>query len=726
MRACLVSNEVAGIRGGGIGTYVVEAGYALRAAGHEVWLITARPDEGEDAAWRDAFDQVRYLEDAAIQGDVEFGRARRVIEPSHRAHTLLTNAGVEFDYIEFADYEGWGYTPLLEQRLFRTYGNAVTSVVLHSPLYEIREFNEGLHSRTPALREQVALEDEAISRALTAWSPSKRLRELVATRLGLPGDFAEIIRYPMRLDPDFPQPPESGRRLEDLKFLYFGRIEPRKGVREIVDAFTRMPELSIELVGDDLPTAPFGGSEIEYLQKKAGPNITFTGALPREEMLEHLQNADVVVLPSPWENWPNTCIESMAAARVVIGSSNGGMGEMIQPGQSGFLVEGGNADDLVRVMRDEVGAALDRLESIGRAAAIRIRELSDPPRYVASIEALVANRRPKPLPTLTERPLVSVITPFYNEDLAMVGAAIDSAIAQDYDNLELLVIDDGSPRDDADATLAALEKRDPRVRVLRKPNGGLGSARNHGLARARGDFILCLDADNVLRPEYARTGVEILTRETSAMAVSPQMAMFGDGSEHRVVVQGIPYSRPLAVLRNSMGDAGAMFRASVFRDHGLNYDETVHGYEDWALWLDMAARDLQVLYVPRVLYDYRIREGSLMNEHGWDRHLHLLSLLIERHLPPATTPEEEKDVLTALVHGWGIGALLAGLGRHEDLWERPAYTAERIHKNKIRYTVADFVANSLNKVPGLKSLLRPLLKSGYEAHGRYKDRKRRK
>jgi glycosyltransferase involved in cell wall biosynthesis len=598
--------------------------------------------------------------------------------------------------------------------------------LLHSPTYECWRYNEVLHLLPPSEREQMVLEDDTIRRARAVWTPSNRLREMVAGRLGLKDGFADVIRYPMALPPAPASTAQPRGALEELRVLYFGRIEPRKGVRQLVDAFAKMPELSIECVGRDGDTSPQQTSEVAYLKRRATDNVTFTPPLPRAEMLARLHSADVVVLPSPWENWPNTCIEAMAAGRVVVGGSNGGMAEMIEHGVSGFVVDGSDPDAIVKVLQEDVRAALPRLDEIGREAARRIRELSDPARYVAAIEAFVAERRGAGrLPAQAAAAgKVSVVVPFYDEDRALLGAAVDSALAQTHQDLEVLVVEDGSPRADKDAILAAVAGKDARVRVLHKQNGGLATARNHAVARAEGEFFLFCDADNVLRPDYASIGVDVFSRRPEAMAVVPRFKTFEDGSgAPRHVVQALPYDRPLALFRNTMGDAGAMLRREVFTEHGLRYDPDVDTYSDWALWLDMAGRGLETVVVPRVLYDYRVRAGSMMDENAWERHLPMLGVLIERHLPDCD--DADRALLTNLAQGWGVGAIASALTGHADSWERPAKLARRLKPSLTRFAVADAAGRALEKVPPLHRLAHGLGALLSRLHGRLKDRRGR-
>ncbi len=114
--------------------------------------------------------------------------------------------------------------------------------------------------------------------------------------------------------------------------------------------------------------------------------------------------------------------------------------------------------------------------------------------------------RPLPLGPLPETPLVSVLVANYNY-AGYVAAAVESALAQTYRHLEVVVCDDGST-DDSLAVLHALAERDGRVRVVAQENGGQASALNGAYAAARGDILCVLDADDVYEPEKVAATVE--------------------------------------------------------------------------------------------------------------------------------------------------------------------------------------------------------------------------
>ena len=651
MKICFVSKEITGICDGGIGVYIAEAGKALTAQGHEVWLITQDPGEEK----RKILDSLPGFHRVLTVGEhVSTNRRKRMFHGDpHYAYSMLVHETLQeidtkFDYIEFPDYEAEGLIPMREQRLFGTYGATVLGIMMHSPTYECFFYDQQMHRASLSIREVCLLEDDAIRKAPLRNSPSNALLEAVAQRLELAQPSGAIIRYPMTFTHELPIPPEPRDSLEEVQFLYFGRIEPRKGVENLIEAFRMLPRLHLRLAGGDVPYSPYGGSFCAHLERRAPTNVEFVGELPRERMLELIKTADVCIFPSLFENWPNACMEALAAGRVVLGSQHGGMAEMIEHGKTGFLVDGRSAADIARVIREELASALPRIDKIGASASARIRILSDPGTYVRAIEQRVdeARANSKPLPPIVAKgKKVSIVVPFYN-DRDTIDEAVASACNQVYHNIEILIVNDGSPLSDSEEILQQQAERDSRIRVIHKQNGGLSSARNYGIKNASGDFILFLDADNVLRPEYASTGVEVLERFPELAFVVPHCQFFDSATRNSLgIYNAIPFDRSTGLLINRFGDAGSMFRRSVFVEHGVAYDELLIAYEDWALWMDLQSRGLHGEGIPRILYDYRVRPDSMVNQ-ARRHHKTLMGLLIDRHFP--VVDSKEKDVLITL------------------------------------------------------------------------------
>ncbi|MCA9054139.1 MAG: glycosyltransferase family 2 protein [Planctomycetaceae bacterium] len=108
------------------------------------------------------------------------------------------------------------------------------------------------------------------------------------------------------------------------------------------------------------------------------------------------------------------------------------------------------------------------------------------------------------------RPLVSVVVPTFNR-ARHIAEAIESALAQSWDQLEVLVVDDGSTDDTADI-VADLIRRDDRVRYFAQPNGGVSAARNRALGEAQGAFIAFLDSDDAWLPWKLEVQMELFWR----------------------------------------------------------------------------------------------------------------------------------------------------------------------------------------------------------------------
>lgn len=217
-------------------------------------------------------------------------------------------------------------------------------------------------------------------------------------------------------------------------------------------------------------------------------------------------------------------------------------------------------------------------------------------------------------------PLVSVVVPAFNAE-ATLGETLRSVAAQDYPRLEILIVDDGST--DGTARIAAdFCAAEPRARLLRKENGGVASARNHGIAHARGDFVAPVDADDVWHPAK-------ISRQVEAAAAAPEppgfvYCWFRDTDEEGRVWRDGP---PLAVEGRALqrlacinfvgnGSAPLFSRKALLAVGG--YDERLRefgagGCEDLLVQLQLARR-FPVAFVPQYLVGYRLMPGSMSSE----------------------------------------------------------------------------------------------------------------
>lgn len=208
------------------------------------------------------------------------------------------------------------------------------------------------------------------------------------------------------------------------------------------------------------------------------------------------------------------------------------------------------------------------------------------------------------------KPRISVVIPCYNHG-QYVQEAIDSVRAAARDDIEIILVDDGStdPRTQQEMERLAT---DPSLTLIRQPNGGLASARNAGIAAARAEYILPLDADNRIHPAYLERGISILDARPEVGVVYGDAEYFGS-REGRWKIG--PFDRERLLKWNYI-DACAVIRKKLWEQNGgYRRGMPVQGLEDWEFWLHTLSHGWQFAYVPEVLFDYRVMPGSMI-EHA--------------------------------------------------------------------------------------------------------------
>jgi glycosyltransferase involved in cell wall biosynthesis len=232
---------------------------------------------------------------------------------------------------------------------------------------------------------------------------------------------------------------------------------------------------------------------------------------------------------------------------------------------------------------------------------------------------------------MTEDPLVSVVIPCFNH-AHFLPQAIDSVRRQSYPAIELIVVDDGSSDD-----TAAMARRLGADRVIRQPNRGLSAARNTGLAAARGDLVICLDADDELIDDAVASGVAALRRRPDAAVIAAYCLLI-DEDGHALPsnppeVDGTDVYAEL-LRRNFIWTPGAAIfrRAALLRVGGFPVD--VSPAADYAVYLAFA-REGRLVVDSRVAVRYR-QHGANMSRDGAAMLRAALTVLRRerRHLTP--------------------------------------------------------------------------------------------
>lgn len=206
-------------------------------------------------------------------------------------------------------------------------------------------------------------------------------------------------------------------------------------------------------------------------------------------------------------------------------------------------------------------------------------------------------------------PKVSIIIPFFNQGYCL-SESIDSALSQNFDDYDIIIVNDGSTDPISNRIFQSIS--DPKIQKIETENQGLSAARNTAVKRSTAEFILPLDSDDRLHPDYLKKAVQILEEHKEVGIVYPNVELFG---EEQGVWQVEPYSFP-EILTNPQIIASSLYRKSDWETVGGYKSDMIYGWEDYDFWLSLIELGREVYHIPEVLFYYRQTEGSMA---GLDR-----------------------------------------------------------------------------------------------------------
>jgi glycosyltransferase involved in cell wall biosynthesis len=650
MRVALVSREVYPFGGGGVGEYITSCARLLSERAEVAIFTTSSHKDRSERMLVDSdprilpsdvdlvfVDEPTTAEIGSFFGHLHLYSARvlRALEDYYPSHGP--------DLVEFSDYLGEGAVTAQARRGgHRMLRNSVVGIRLHTTA-EVASILDGHLAADFDTRMICELERRALRDAdVLLWPGGDALGtyERFYGRSDLPP--ARRVRNPLiRSSAADDREPRSD---DQLRLLYLGRFERRKGVENLIRAIAGVDDdrLTLTLLGSDTNTAPLGLSMLAQLMEMAAGDerIRFHDPVPRYKLAELVRDHDAVVLPSLWESWPYVALEALDLNRPLIANPVGAFTEMVQAGRSGWLTRTATAEDLSRTLQRillDLGE-VERLR-IERGPRTVADELTDAGEVLAAYQDLVVGghrwhhpSRPaaKPPAGITHdargsrratgaTPLVSIVIPYYRL-WDHLQEAVSSAFAQTYPRLEVLVINDGS-FDARDELLIAVAENFP-VKIMTQVNGGLGTARNFGIGQSRGRFFVPLDADNALTETFVERGVDVLLSQPDvAFVTSWTRYIDEDGVPFDPPEEGyqpIGSRSPLIASGNIAGDAMAVIRRSVF-DLGFRYSEDLTSLEDWGLYRQLYRAGRFGIVIPERLLKYRVRRDSMLREIGMNK-----------------------------------------------------------------------------------------------------------
>lgn len=679
MRICLVSRELYPYVGGGIAPIVAAAARALSGIA-EVTLVTT-------SRYRDEHERLVAAGDPRVAppnveivfvDEPEPGEGYGGCYGHMHAYSVRVLEALRSHYgdrgpdiLEFPDYLAEGFATIQARRTGAAWlADTLVCVRLHTTaeLCAILDghVDAGLETESVFEAERYCLRHA--DRVL--WSGGDTLETY--RRVYGTSSVAEGVLLPDAfLDETAFVPDRSGgvAEGESMRLLYLGRAERRKGIHDLVRALldTGLDNWHLTVVGGDTDTGPLGTSMADQLRliTAGDPRVEFADPVARADVGALIRRHAAVVVPSRWECWPNVAREALQHNRPVFATPVGGLTAMVRPGVSGWLASGTGRRELrrsVAALLEDPTSATDLIAAGGPRRVFD--ELCDEDLLRERYQALAAaSPRPRVAGAPSSPPLVSVIVPYYRMD-KLVEETLDSVAAQTYGAIETIVVNDGSLREEDHAVLGRVAER-PGVTVVTQTNAGLGAARNFGISQAAGAYVLPLDADDLIVPEFVERVVGVLEMDPELAYVGTWVQyMDEDAVDYGSDIEGyFPYGNWSTMLRrgNVGGVCTCLFRRAIF-DAGFSYDDELTSYEDWLLFRELDAAGLHGEIIPEKLFRYRVRQTSMMRTIG--------SKALDRFEGEITARMRERAVR------WTAGPTAVGDGRRTAMPPEPAPDGE--------------------------------------------------
>lgn len=229
-------------------------------------------------------------------------------------------------------------------------------------------------------------------------------------------------------------------------------------------------------------------------------------------------------------------------------------------------------------------------------------------------------------------PLLSIIVPVYNVE-KYVSACIDSLLTQEYDNIEVILIDDGS-KDRSREVCQQYTTQDSRVRLYTQTNQGQSVARNLGLEHARGELITFMDSDDTILPETYRVAIETLQSHPNCDQVQfPLHKRIGTPNPQIIENDFDPILNRCSMLHNWVVDRDISWIVcnKIFKREtidGLSFKANLV-YEDNLFAIQQLKRSSGICFSISGAYLYHYREGSTTNTHSLKNNLDMIKIHIE-------------------------------------------------------------------------------------------------
>lgn len=444
--------------------------------------------------------------------------------------------------------------------------------------------------------------------------------------------------------------------------VYFGRLEVRKGVIPLFEACSHLWDAGIDFkltaIGGDTWYHLQGCNVKEYLREKYHKYIhegrlIISNPLKQPELYERISKAWCVVIPSLWENFPNTCLESMLLGKVILASADVGHAEMLQTSdrQGGFIFDWKIPGDFANKLKQILNISITENLELGKKARALISDISGHKNVLEQrinhfqrVIEFSSSTQKTLFPSLNyaphgkinypkffqaddnERSIISVCVPFYNHG-AYIRDTLNSIYASDYPKLEVIILNDGSTDKHSLEILTEVEKEYKNLKVIHTKNQGVASARNQMAEIASGEYIAFIDSDDRISPSFYTQAAKVLNQYENVGFVSSWIKEF-DSSYKVWVAWNTEF--PYLLCHNTL-TVGTVVRKKAYLASGGMKPLLAENLEDYECWISICEQGWIGVIIPELHYFYRIRSDSRLANSNREQLLYLYEIIASLH-----------------------------------------------------------------------------------------------
>ncbi len=624
IKICIVTMDVVGpVKNGGIGTAYYYAARSLAQHGFDVTILFTIQSCVDRTLeyWKEYY--AKYGVNFVVVDEPEIPLARGLINDSMRLNYRVLEWLKKHDYFDFIHASEWNanvFYCLQAKRMGLHFQKTQFVIKCSSPTLWNHIGNAEpiasveVLSRMYIERRSVELADHVIcgSHYLLNWMSDQGYK--------LPPDKCYCQPNIFPVDDVVEENYAEFRKADEL--VFFGRLEPRKGIHIFVEALISMHSDGLfEEAG--IPAVTFLGKPrktfditplLIRLENVTGIKPVLLSDKNQPEALNYLSDEKmnrIAVMPSLMDNSPFGVYECLSRKISFITSTAGGGKELIDSGFHEALLFAPKPTSLKRVLKNIIISGCP----VARASfdfGQNVEEWMDWHHYTYDY----FQKRSK-IEVEISKPLVSVCMAHYQRGNLLLNA-LDSLKNQTYDNFEVVVVDDGSTDRETLVILEKIQEQEVgigKVKVIYQENGYLGKVRNTGIENSSGEYLLFMDDDNEAKPYEIETFVKCALHSKARILTCMSEVFSGERPRNsstpirRIGFQGGNIA--LGLLRNGYGDSNCFVEREAMSILGGFTEHYKVGKDDMEFFTRASMSGFEVQHIPVALYYYRINENRM-------------------------------------------------------------------------------------------------------------------